>query len=1180
MLQIYLFGHLHIQINGVPRKFNAPPKTIPLWAYLLLNRSTPVSRNTLAYTLWPDKSEETARANFRRHLHQLQRTLPESPFDRPWLTIDAETIQWNPQADAWLDVAEFERLSADENTLASAVRIYANDLLEDVDEDWLFFERERLRNLFFNDLNQLIQQCRERGDFAPAIAYADRILVHDPLREDTVRQVMALQYESGNRAGALAEYARFERSLRQKLNVEPMPETIAHYETILRNAPLPETASSDAGERLEANQLIGLPFVGRQSELSSLNEYWTRTTHQKGGVILMSGENGIGKSRLSAKIAQTAEASGGRVLRGSTTFAEPLPYQAFAEILRSALPFLETMSIDLTLLSAITPLVPELNIRRQNLPALVSLKPDEVQNHLFESIARCLEFLALPRPLLVILENMHWAGRLSLLLLEYLARRIPGNPILIIVTYRDEDKHHRSPLQLMRSRLQREGLVNHIALKPLRQDEIREALDQIWEAGTVQSELVERLYKFSQGNPLFLREILRDWLASRTDELGAVQKQDAETGNELPGLPYKPIPSIQATISRRLAGLNSTTRALAEIGAVIGPAFDLDLIRKISGWNEALIIEAIDELMDEHLLHETGTKSGYDFEFSHPLVQATLYHAIPASILKYRHHRVAHILQALYHNQPAHLIGQLAYHFEAAGEAQSAAKFYLRMIQQDLSLQNPGHLLELTDHALGLDCTPRTRFRLLAVQEAILSKQEDQHKHRLCLGELKRLAFSIQDQDLICESLQREILFDHATRRIPDEFRSVSLMRSHAASSKNPYWQAVAFQRNAFLKLQLGQLQGTCDEFDIALKLFRSLNKTEEQAICFCGLALAAILEERIDDVPALLDQARFLSLNQTSPTLKATILKTACQAEIKSGNFPNALALGKRALEIYRSNQERCEEANMLASLAKISIELDRSEKAQEYMDQAGLIYTLLEDRSGKAQTQMIAAELAIHHGKISEAFRAYQDAEGVFGELKDLQMQAKCSFRLSEILIDQNRYEESFLAAKRTLKLAHKLLDHSLETAALTILARCARISGKISQSLKYLLASLNLEENQYPRSIRLIALGELAITYLELQESYKAQQAIETMLKETRQTQHSAKESERLLWTAAVVYHSLGNFEKGRHLLSQAVAMANKRLATLLEPDSRSAYLKNSIVRQIFAASQQNQWPETIR
>ena len=1178
MLKIFLFGHIHVQIDGLPLKLTAPPKTIPLWAYLLLKRSTPIPRDTLAYTLWPDEPDTAARANLRRHLHQLQRMLPDAPLDRPWLNITPEIVQWNPNAAAWLDVAEFEHFSAAKETLDSAVRIYVSDLLEDIDDDWLFFERERLRNLFVTDLIQLLQRSREQGDYVQAIAHADRLLVHDPLREDVVRQVMALQYESGNRAGALAEYARFERLLRQKLHAEPMPETRAWYETILRNAPLPNGAPPGTAKSIEIQKPARLPFVGRESELSRLNDYWNRTVHQDGSVILISGENGIGKTRLTERIIHIAEASGGRALRGSTTFGEPLPYQAISEVLRSALPFLETMNIEPGFLSAIAPLVPELRIRRQDLPALVSAKRDIKQNRLFESLAYCLEALATPRPLLLILENMHWAGRASMLLLEYLARRAPGNAIMLLVTYREEVKSFRQPLQLMRRRLQRERLATHISLSPLSEGEIQEVIVQLLGAGTGKFELAHQLANRSQGNPLFLSEILRDWMASGKDNLKADYKHPSNPVSEFLEPHAEPIPGIQAIISGRLSRLTSPARAMAEIGAVIGSAFDLDLIREVAAWSEAQVIEALDELLDYHLIRETGTNSGYDFEFSHPMIRDTLYHEIPDSIRKHRHHRIAYLMRSLYAGRLDNLTVELALHHKAAGEFQSAAEYYLKTAKQASKLQDLDRALYMIQHALELDCEPRTQFNLLLLQDTILAKRGDQQKQEKYLAQLERLAFTFQEEDLICEILYRRIVFEHTKRDTWAETHTISLLKSHAFASGDIYWQAKALQTDAFLRLRQGKIKIATNELNQALEMYRSLNEQEEQALSYCGLAEAAINDSRLNDVPGILDQARSLS-SHSNPSLIARILDVACSAALFGGNFPSALALGKRALEIYQSIQDRQGEADSLTSLAEISIWLDRPQNAQQYIDQAWLNYTMLGNRSGQARIRMVAAELAMNQGRFSESLQSFQDADTIFRELNDLHMQSRCANKLSELWLKQYLYSKARSAAQNALDLARQTEDRTLEAAALTNLARCVRKTGDFSQALKYLLASLNLQERVSQPPTRLLTISELAITYLNLNQLHEAQEATEAMLAEYTTSHTYTLESETYLWVAACVFRAINKHDQAREMLSQAHSLIHKRLSACVEVDTRAAYLQQSITRQVLAAYQNDEWPQEL-
>ncbi|MBN2550016.1 MAG: hypothetical protein JXB15_12710, partial [Anaerolineales bacterium] len=298
MLFIRLFGSPRLSLDQQPLPFNGPPKTLPLLAYLLLHRSQSLERQQIAFTLWPDDPEPAARANLRRHLHWLGRLLPDLPDShaQPWLLSSPSTIQWNPRSEYWLDVAEFERSCADSNALADAASLYAGDLLETSYDDWIFFERERLRELYFAALIRLIIQQRCARQYSQALASAQLLLSRDPFREDAVRQVIALRYEMGDRAGAIAEYERFAQRLQQEMGVAPMPETLALNETVLRQGrlagmfPSPAVeAAEPAGQPPILRSTTLLPFVGRQREIERLQARWSRaargTSGSAGGLL-------------------------------------------------------------------------------------------------------------------------------------------------------------------------------------------------------------------------------------------------------------------------------------------------------------------------------------------------------------------------------------------------------------------------------------------------------------------------------------------------------------------------------------------------------------------------------------------------------------------------------------------------------------------------------------------------------------------------------------------------------------------------------------------------------------------------------------------------------------------------------------------------------------------------------
>lgn len=318
MLRIHLFGPLRLETNDAPHRFAALPKTLPLLAYLLLHRAAPLPRSTIAFTLWPDLDEESARSNLRRHLYELRRTLPPALDDCPWVKVDNTTVQWNPAAPCWLDVAAFEDACRAPDRLAEAIELYQGDLLPAVDEEWLIFERQRLRTDFLTALAKVIDQRQSAGDLVGAIAAATTLLHHEPLREDIVRTLMTLRADSGDLPGALLEYRRFEQELRRELDAPPTAETSAHYDALARRAVTQEalrqpTEATPPGEQ-PATAMSSAPtprsnlpaqltsFVGRAQELADIRVLLGRSQAPV-RLLTLIGPGGSGKTRLALEAA-------------------------------------------------------------------------------------------------------------------------------------------------------------------------------------------------------------------------------------------------------------------------------------------------------------------------------------------------------------------------------------------------------------------------------------------------------------------------------------------------------------------------------------------------------------------------------------------------------------------------------------------------------------------------------------------------------------------------------------------------------------------------------------------------------------------------------------------------------------------------------------------------------------
>ena len=315
MLRIHLFGHLRLFHDDQPLTFVALPKALPLWAYLLLNHDKPVARETLAFTLWPESSEAQAKSSLRRHLYDLRRALPEAPSDKPWLLVTPQRVQWNPRAPYWLDVAVFEQLGGGAAArLAEAIDLYTGPLLADQDEPWLWYERERLQGFYLNLLRQSIEQHRQRGELQAALEDAQRGLADDPLREDFIRQRIALQYALGDRSAALQTYRRFAQDLKAELGVPPMAETQDLARLVLQDAPAhqvlgeqphpQQTAAAAESTTLPGNVSALLrSLVGRADTVAEIVRILSADRPPSARLLTLTGPGGIGKTRLAQEVA-------------------------------------------------------------------------------------------------------------------------------------------------------------------------------------------------------------------------------------------------------------------------------------------------------------------------------------------------------------------------------------------------------------------------------------------------------------------------------------------------------------------------------------------------------------------------------------------------------------------------------------------------------------------------------------------------------------------------------------------------------------------------------------------------------------------------------------------------------------------------------------------------------------
>ncbi len=675
-LQLYFLGTLDIRYDD--RQLPKPPtlKSQSLLAYLVLHRDRPQHRERLAGLFWGDRPERKARRSLTTALWHIRRCLP----DEGLILSDPHTVQFDPHADLWLDADEFEsRVSHDDlASLQAAVALYRGDFLAGFYDDWIINERYRLETLFSEALAQLMVTQEARGEHEAALATTLRLLNHDALREDAHRVAMRAYCYLGQRYAALEQYRHCREIVLEELGAEPMVETDELYQAILKGrfavgrAPevvsvqIPAVAPSVPAGRSPLDAMAPSRLVGREQELAFLRECWRGAEAGQRRLALISGEAGVGKTRLIEEFANRLRWQGVRVLWGRCyEFERVLPYQPVAEALRTALPNLmldELAGFPAWTLEEVARLVPEMAERFPDLETLASMRSDQEQAHLFDGVAHFLGQLSSHGALLIVLEDLHWASESTLQLLHYLARHLADHQILIAGTFRPEAVGLQHPLLALRRRLIREGLAKPLRLSCLSPADVETMVIEMSGAGEAVTPLAKRLYQETEGNPFFLMEIVKALF-----ETGVVRMEEGAWRGEFGRISEGKLPlptGVSEIIQARVRRLNDETQEALHRAAVLGREFDFDLLNAVWGRGEEATLEALDDLLRHRLLDEGTGAIGRDYVFTHHKIQEVVYAGMGRRHRQHTHARVGAAMETLYGSDTDALAGELAFHFQ------------------------------------------------------------------------------------------------------------------------------------------------------------------------------------------------------------------------------------------------------------------------------------------------------------------------------------------------------------------------------------------------------------------------------------------------------------------------------------------------------------------------------------
>jgi DNA-binding SARP family transcriptional activator/tetratricopeptide (TPR) repeat protein len=655
-----------------------------LLAYLVINRGRSVSRDELIEAIWPDISPADPAAALRTQLSRLRSALgPDAVAGR-------DTVELRLPENTWIDVEAAERaIRVAHSALKAsdwkdawahahiALNIAGRPFLAGFEAPWVEEVQWELEELELRSREVIARAGIGLGgsELAGAERSARALIRAAPFRESGYLNLMQTLVASGNTAEALRTYDDLRKLLARELGSAPSAEIQALHRKLLSGhatppAPVDKIAAgagpADSGAGTAAPPLPswlqprpGTPFIGRSEELGHLSQLWVETRHGTRHIALLAGEPGVGKTRLVTEFAQRVHGSGATVLHGRADEEATLTYQPFIEALRhwaTSVP-LEELEKDLGSNAAVlASLAPEIAER------LSAPSPRAVDNltrdRLFDAVTTTLSAIAARRPLLLALDDLHWADPASVLMLRHIARS-GGGALMVVAAYRPTEP---SPvLTETLADLGREKLFERIALTGLSAADVTEMVAAI-RGGGAEPELAEAIREDTGGNPFLIEALVNNMDARDRRQVPGAQRREQIYAHGIPD-------PVHEAVAHRIAELGPATAETLEIAATVGSEFDAELVIEVSELSGDEILGSLEASVWAGLL--TDVPDSFDrYAFSHALFRQTVYAATAKRRRATFHERIADTLERRHGSDPRH-VAELARHYSESGPAAS-----------------------------------------------------------------------------------------------------------------------------------------------------------------------------------------------------------------------------------------------------------------------------------------------------------------------------------------------------------------------------------------------------------------------------------------------------------------------------------------------------------------------------
>lgn len=1171
-LEVRLLGAFSIQHNHQPIVLSNAARLV--LAYLLLQRHCPQPRLLLASRLWPNRPESSARHMLSQALWQLRNSLPIADL----ICTTGDTFHIPTQAAIWVDVSAFDQYLAPLrqnglHTLAQspshaaiahlyrAIDLYRGDLLEGWYDDWVEEARDQLRQRYRHAVNQLMIFNKAQANYQEALNLALALTRIDPFDETMHCEVMRLLVSLDRSHEALRHFDTYRRMLEREMGIEPDETTFALAQAIDRRAHAPGdpyvpprnlrpqpmlTASSDN---------LRLPLIGRDNERAQLlaaldaalityQQPDTAPVTGHGGIILIEGEAGVGKTRLVQELARDAEWRGAQVFWGhNRDDGPPISFGPLREALQAGLSLLRIQQLALIVepiwLQVLSRVIPPLATHLPGLGSPTTIEPTQERNRLLEAFAQCLLGWGQINPLLLILEDLHQVDGDTMATLHYLAPRLRSSGVIIVCTYRGEDLRLHAELWQQLQSLDRSCVQQRIILNRLDSLATAALVRHCLHLPQAAPHFEHWLYHETSGNPLFVLETLQALCAEGV----IAYDSDGRWATTLDTIPSKhpnlTVPALEQAITRRLKLLSLPLRQVLATLAVLGNFMESSFVAQLIGLSAHKVLAILSQLVRWRFLVETPQS----YQFSHDNVRQVIYAQIPptertrlhrrvAALLKQRHPDALealafHYTQGAVWNRAVLTMIQVAQYANANFAYESAWAAYsqaLDLIERSRLVAKPRYAaicfdiriaqLQLAD-VLGKAVQPAdltalsqlaatlndpTRQAAVLNQQALLALRSAQMEHA---RQLARAALDLAQEHCVLPQITTAMQTIADTWYFGGDYRQAALWFTQleavllAQPSASRQISAL-YMRMVFTYCYLGDLERA---IHCGHQMMEHAQRDNDAYLLACAHRTMSYIAGQQRNLATGMQHAQtglHLVRDIGARREEANLLGDIGVMYIRKQHFGQAIAHYQQALNIFRQQHDLAMVVHVLSNLGEVYTRIGRSAEAQNVLSEGLELAEAMEMKGYAVYMLCIASHNHLQQGQLAQCQSLLQRADQLFTTLQGALFEEKeLALAWGCFYWAQRQIDAAAIRFEQLAQVAEQLALPHVVALAQAHLALCIWRQGDLANALQRCTqAALELDSFVFTREPQLIyfyhslllrAAGQTAAADAALERAY---------------------------------------------------------------------------------------------